>query len=256
MSRGSLLTLLLLLGAARVAEAQPSASAADETEARERAEDAYERAFIVFEDEYAALISLRDHGYAIHGTVTTTRNAVPIRGIQRERLSPIEFYEGVGRADLAAEYQAGRRKKLVVGGISVGSAVAGVVLFGVGMSKMSDAFSVDLNCSQYAPTIDDLSWAAYDACRAEENRQSDRASGTAMRWFAGGGAAFLGAIALGALYRYLDPHPVSESERRVMAHDHNARLRQELRLPRKRRDVSVTPFVTGDGGGFLATGRF
>lgn len=224
-------------------------------DARERAEDAYDTAFIAFEDEYAAFISLHDDGYGVNGSVTTTRNAVPIRGIQRERLSPTEFYDAVGRTDLAADYQSARRKKLVVGGVSLGAFTAGLVMFGIGMSKVGDGYDVDLNCSQFGPTLDNPSWDAYDECRAEESRLMDQADAKATKWFIGGGVAIVGGLVFGAIYRHLDPHPVSESERRLLAYDHNERLRRELRLPRKR-EVSLSPFISAEGGGLMAVGRF
>lgn len=183
-----------------------------------------------------------------HGTVTIRRNPVPIRGIQRERLGPVAFYAAVGRADLAAEYRSSRRKKRVVGGVSIGALVTSSVLFGVGMSELIDAGSIDLDCSLSSPS--------YDACSAEEDRQVDRATGMAGKWFIGAGVGFVGFIAFAAIYGFMDPHPVSEAERRLLAHDHNARLRRELRLPRLRPHLSVTPFVSGEGGGFMATGRF
>lgn len=245
--------LSALIGGANAAEAQPSVAA--EEESRDRAENAYDTAFITFEDEYSAFISMRRFGDQVSGSITTTRNAVPIRGIQRERLSPLEFYEGVGRSDLAVEYQRGRRKQLMVGGLSFGALVASGVLLGVGMSKAGDGYSIDLDCQRYAPTLSDPSWVRYDACRAEEERQQDRENGKATKWFVGAGVAFVGALAFGAIYRHMDPHPVSESERRVLAHDHNERLRRELRLPR-RRSVSITPFMAADGGGLMAAGTF
>ena len=67
--------------------------------------------------------------------------------------------------------------------------------------------------------------------------------------------AFVGSLVFAGIYHSIDPHPVSESERRMLAHDHNQRLRRELRLPR-RRALSLTPFVAGEGGGLMAVGSF
>lgn len=257
LSASVLVGLLLCSSLARgqVAPVAPP-SAVAEGEERDRAEVAYETAFILFEDEYAAQIDMRRLGPSVRGSVTITREAVPIRGIQRERLSPVAFYVAVGRADLAAEYRRGRRKKLVVGGASLGAVVTSGVLLGVGMLKMVDAQSIDLNCSQFAPTIDDPSWTAYDACSSEEDRQIDRATGKAGNWLIGSGVAIVGAFALGAIYGSMDPHPVSEADRRMLANDHNARIRRNLRLPRRRPDVSLAPFVSAEAAGFMAIGRF
>lgn len=240
--------MVALVISAGVAAAQPSVeNEAPVDEARERAEDAYDRAFILFEDEYATVVSLHDHGYGITGSITTTRSAVPIRGVQRDRLSPIEFYEGVGRSDLAAEYQSGRRKKLVVGGASAGSFGLSVLFAGVAVSKMFGALAYE-NCDIFSPE--------WEACTAAEDRRQAAREAEPRKWAIGAGVALVGAFALGAIYRRMDAHPVSESERRLLAHDHNQRLRRELRLPRKRRDVSVSPFVTGEGGGVMAVGSF
>ena len=134
----------------RGAEAQPSAPPAEE-DARDRAEAAYDTGFIMFEDEYVAHISVQHDDHASYGSVTTTRSAVPIRGIQRERLRPVDFYEAIGRADLAAEYQSGRRKQLVVGGVAAGSFGLSLVFAGIAMTRMSWGPDWE-RCDVFSPT--------------------------------------------------------------------------------------------------------
>ena len=237
--------VVVAVAGSRVAEAQPSAAPAED-DARDRDEAAYDTAFIVFEDEYAAHISVQHYDHASYGSVTTTRNAVPIRGIQRERLSPVGFYDAIGRADLATEYQSGRRKQLVVGGVSVGAFVGSLVLGGIAFSKVVSGPAYP-DCDVFSPT--------WDACIEAEDRREDARNKEAKDWAIGAGVAFIGGLAFGAIYRFMDPHPVSESERRMLAHDHNERLRRDLRLPR-RRELSLAPFVAGEGGGLMAVGSF
>jgi hypothetical protein len=242
--RTGAIAILFLAMAARFAAAQPSEP--PQGEARERAEDAYDAAFIVFEDEYAAYINIRHDDYASYGTVTTVRRAVPIRGIQRERLAPIEFYSAVGRTDLAEAYHGRQRTKAIVGGASAGAFVLTIVLSGVAMSKVMADTGWD-NCDVFSPT--------WDACLAESDRRERENNRQARNWAIGAGASLVGSLALAAIWRGMDPQPVTENERRLLAHDYNERLRHQLRLPR-RRPVSVTPFASSDGGGVMAVGTF
>jgi hypothetical protein len=66
-----------------------------------------------------------------------------------------------------------------------------------------------------------------------------------VSFIAGGALVYVG---LG-----MNPHPVAESDRRLMAHDYNKRLRKQLRLPG---GASFVPYATPAGGGVLAVGRF
>jgi hypothetical protein len=243
------LIILMVLGGAAVAEAQPSAvevQREEEAEARERAEAAYDTAFILFEDEHAAHIEVRDYGYRMTGTVRTVRSAVPIRGIQRERLAPVDFYDAVGRGDLAGEFQSQQRKRLVIGGVSAGTFGLSVVFAGIAMAKVMTGPDFT-ECDVFSPT--------WQACNADVDRRARINDLQARNWGIGAGVAFVGSLVFAAIYRTIDPHPVSESERRMLAHDHNERLRRELRLPRKR-PVSLSPFVSSEGGGVMAAGTF
>lgn len=243
------LITMLVLGGAVVAEAQPSGAEVEheaEAEARDRAEGAYDTAFIVFEDEYATHIDVRDYGHRLTGTVRTVRNAVPIRGLQRERLAPVDFYDTVGRPDLAGEYQRERRMQRVVGGVSAGTFGLSLVFAGIAMMKVMTGPDFTA-CDIFSPT--------WEACNADVDRRARINSIEARNWAIGAGVAFVGSLVFAGIYRSIDPHPVSESERRVLAHDHNERLRRELRLPRKR-PVSLSPFVTSESGGLMAVGTF
>ncbi|HUQ06542.1 MAG TPA: hypothetical protein VM261_28760 [Kofleriaceae bacterium] len=247
MTKG-LFAFAMVMLVAGTAAAQPSAPLDDE--ARDRSEAAYETAFIVFEDEYAAYIRMEHWGDYTHGTVTPVRNAVPIRGVQRERLSPVEFYDAVGRDDLASDYQSGRRKQLVVGGVSLGAFGLSATFGTIAMVKWMSGPDFT-ECDIFSPT--------WEACNADVDRRARINDAQARNWAIGAGVALVGGVVLGAIFRSIDPHPVSESERRMLAHDHNERLRRELRLPRRRPatpTVSVTPFVDGDAAGLSAVGRF
>jgi hypothetical protein len=133
-----------------------------------------------------------------------------------------------------------------VGGASVGSFGLSVLFAGVAFSKVFGGPAYE-NCDVFSPD--------WEACTAAEERRQAAKEAEAGKWAIGAGVALVGALALGAIYRHMDAHPVSESERRMLAHDHNERLRRELRLPR-RREVSLSPFVSSEGGGLMAVGTF
>lgn len=195
------------------------AAFAGTTDAQPRDRQAeFDTSFIAFEDEYSAVYSATRTGNYVYGSARIYSRAVPLRGVQRERLSPENFYLIVGRADLADAYnrRSRKRKILMIGGTL--TAVGGAVLLG-------------------AAGVTEMEGSSEDAAKLA-------IAGTTA-FLLGGVVAYVGIMTY--------PHPVGESEQRLMAYEYNRRLRKQLRLPG---GTSVVPFATTDGGGVLAVGRF
>jgi hypothetical protein len=146
----------------------------------------------------------------------------PFKGELKTRLEPAEFYQLVGRADLADSYRERRTLMLQLywggGGLTIGSAVVGLAAHGADGGTIS------------------------------------RLEGAALVGFCGG------LVALAAA-RWLEsaPQPIGEKEARSLAEQYNLRLRRQLGLPAaaraRTRDVRIVPYATGrDAGIALTTG--
>lgn len=141
----------------------------------------------------------------------------PYEGSMQRRLSMPEFFEKVGRPDLAARYvtRASVRDALTVGGAAV------VVLGLVTAGALLDARSGDCLTSSCSATHSDQVAAA----------------------LAGGGGALLGGglIAGGLL---VDPMPVGDQEARDLARDHNQKLKASLGLSLRAPSTQGGPAVS------------
>lgn len=219
--------------------APPPARAHDDAEARaarEQAELRFRRESVRFGDD----LVVSGH----NGNVSVSRAWVAVRGDSNQRLSPREFYQLMGRPELADKYQARRN-------LGTGLAVAGTVMIvgSLGYSIYSAATQED--CSSPDASAD---------CFERNGEQFSR--GTTIG-IVGGAAGIL--VAGIGVYQMRRAHPVSENEAKQLADQYNEELRRDLGLPtlgralRPRvRDVRFAPTIdpaTG-GGGLALSGRF
>jgi hypothetical protein len=158
----------------------------------------------------------------------------PYRGKYKEPLAAAEFYEYVGRPDLAASYEqrASKRRSLFAVGLTAGA--VGLALGGYGIYKASSPKSAfdfgvsgctDITCSQAAQA------------RADQANASER-SGSVPYLVGGFGLAAVG-VALFGWAVAIDPNPVDAPGARRLADEYNKRLRAELGL---------APIATGPSG--------
>jgi hypothetical protein len=158
-------------------------------------------------------------------TVSMTRRWHATQGPLRIQLEPETFYTLVERPDLRAAFKT--RRWIRYG--AYGACVVGLV----------GAMAIAQHAEQL-PERDQGPWKAPFA-----------ASLVAMS------AGFFV-----ALYLELRPHPISENEAKVLAHEHNQKLRRGLGLPTARRSqarglkLAWTPYATENGGGLVLGGRF
>jgi hypothetical protein len=134
------------------------------------------------------------------GNVTTSLMTVPYQGQYKRPLIGVEFYQVVGREDLAAEYRSRSSRRNVLMGIGIG------VIVGGGLYVLS-APRPDVNSS-----FEEFSRQA---------RARDDAVATGMAIGLGG----LGLVTIGAL---TDPNPVDAVEARRLADEYNRRLKAGL----------------------------
>ncbi|MBZ0232714.1 MAG: hypothetical protein K8M05_10325 [Deltaproteobacteria bacterium] len=220
--------------------AQPPVHAhddADERAAREMAELRFRREAVRFGDD----MIVSGH----NGNVNVTRAWVAVRGESDHRLAPREFYELMGRPELAAQYQARRNQ-------GFGLAVVGSAMIVGSMGYGIYSAASDEDCEIGDPD--------FGGCLDRNGERMQRGVTVAIV----GGAAGILVTGVG-VYRMRRAHPVSENEAKQMADRYNEELRRDLGLPtlgstlRPRiRDVRWAPsFDVGSGGGGLAlSGRF
>ena len=177
-------------------------------------------------------------------SISTVRNVIAYQGDMRRRLGGRDFYEVVGRDDLAEAYDARRTRAYLLG---IGG---GVALLGGSYLFASNVMG-DGGCDFFADN--------YDQCKADWSAQRRPYA------IAGGVIAIGGIVGMGVgAYFYYHRHPISDSEIYNLGAAHNAKLRAryglataELRRPRTpRRSMMVAPYVVGDGGGLWVAGRF
>lgn len=155
------------------------------------------------------------------------------QGRHKKALSPVEFYEVVGRDDLAAQYRKTRRLSIIAG-VGTSALMLGT---GVGLMVAGDP-------------VDSLGvWAV----------------GLGLT-ISSGGMGFV----VGSLF---EPHPLEPYERHEIAEDYNLRLLDELGLDEEElpeedgdplwvEDFGINPFVerqpdgSTTGGGLAIGGRF
>jgi len=204
--------------------------------AREGAEYKFRQEAISFGDEIAVISDGK--------SISTVRNVVAYQGDIKRKLAGRDFYETVGREDLAEAYDSRRTKAYL--GLFGGAAVmvGGTALFA------TNAFGAG-NCDFFSDT--------YDQCKADYTAQH-RPYAVAGAMLAIGGTIGMG---IGA-YLFYHRHPISNSEIYDLGAQYNAQLRQkyglpvsQLRKPRKsERSFVVSPSLLGDGGGLSVMGRF
>jgi hypothetical protein len=151
---------------------------------------------------------------------SVSRDWTAHQGELRLPLTGAQFYEAIDRPDLAKKYQRRRtlaRRSLVVVGASVASMA---VFMAVPLIGDHDGFDTQFKIAGAGTVISLIS-------------------------------AF---VAFGYAHHYAHTmNPVSESEAKQLAEQHNQRLRERLGLPNH---VSVAPYVSGQGGGLSLAGQF
>jgi hypothetical protein len=194
-----------------------------------------------------------DHVYTVVGTnnsATMSRHWVALRGDLDLELAPSEFYQLVGRGDLAETYL--HRRRVAIASIAVGTVamLAVPVTLAIGFSNNRPDYGHCLGATDFT-----------GCTSAEDQRVSD-----ARQPYLIGGGVLLGVglvgTVVGVWYAY-HVHPISESDAKGLADDYNQGLRHQLGLPtvarRSRpllRDVHVVPYTTGRDSGVVLGGRF
>lgn len=205
-----------------------------EREAREAAEYRFRQEAITFGDQIGVTTTGR--------TTTVTSRRVAFQGDVRRRLSAQEFYQTVGRADLAESYS--RRYYGGWTALAVGGVVATVGTYVWSSGVLEDA------CD--APN------AMYPECFDDPDPPSAQTKETAGLILTGAG---LIGMLVGSWYAWR-PHPVSEAEMYDLAGQYNNELRRKHglpvagRAPHRRREVLVAPYASIGGGGLTLLGRF
>jgi hypothetical protein len=203
----------------------------DNTSAKEE----YETRAILFQD--LAVVSVNT------GAVRTW--AMPLKGKYKEPLEGIDFYEYLGRQDLAAQYRSRNmgRWGLVIGGGAV--AIAGTYWAATGIGNRTD------ECKYYSSL--DNSCLIY-------KRDTTQAT-------AGAVVAGVGYVAALVGYFLFNPHPVDAPEARRLADEFNEALRAELGLSEEdvaravipsepEVEVAIAPAIGPSGGALALTVAF
>lgn len=149
-------------------------------------------------------------------------------GKYKKPLAPAEFYQIVGREDLAQEFTAreSRRTALMVTGavIGLGSLAATVVIVTNAMSGQ------DCNPANFA---------TFSQCAADNSSRARTGVLTAA-------AVGIGGLLLGGVFvlsgASINPNPVDASQMRELADGYNQRLKQQL-------GASLLPVITPDTAG-------
>jgi cobalamin biosynthesis Mg chelatase CobN len=169
---------------------------------------------------------------------------VAYQGELKRRLSGTEFFEVVGRSDLAEQYT--RRRHYAYGGVIGGTVatIAGGAMLLRGLLSYSRDLCIDNNPSVEA------------ACEAREDQNEREYQDGQGFYKIGGGMLLAGGFVgmlVGAYYAY-NPSPVESKELYDLAAKHNLDLRKKYGLPVS--NVGVSPYVDQAGGGMVVSGRF
>jgi hypothetical protein len=211
----------------------------EERREREAAEYRFRQEAITFGDEVEV---------TTNGKYTSVnRRWVAYQGEIRRRLDGEEFYQVISRPDLAQQYKSRRD-----GGMT--AMVAGTL---VGLGGLT--FITMKGLPDYEGCFDARNMAQCELEQEERDRAASR------NLVIGAVVAGAGTIALYiGWYYYRNPHPISEGDAQTLGAQYNGELRRKHNLstdaaPRWRprlRDVAVTPYVAGGGGGLALGGRF
>ena len=160
------------------------------------------------------------------------------RGRVDQELDALEFYQQIGRDDLAHAYQ--RRRALMIGGL-VASGLAFITAAVLNVRNRPDLGSCN-----------GLQGQAFDSCVDMHTTAL-----SPMIIAAGSGMA---AMAF-SIYFYRNPHPIDENDAKALADAYNQQLRRELGLPVAIRrpilgDVTLRPYVAEHDAGLALAGRF
>jgi hypothetical protein len=215
-------------------EAADAVSETTETSEKtvEGAKQEYLENFVWFQD----IVGVNESGGVV-GQWTTA-----YRGKFKEPLEGADFYEEVGRPDLADEYRTNSTLRWT--GLIVGytAAIGGTLLLFAGEDTVwcSDRYTDDI----YGES------AGYKKCEAYNDRIEDE---NERLMFTGLGIS-VGGLLVAGIATFYNPHPVDAPEARRLANTHNKNLRKDLGLsdsPEAAKmkwslDVDAMP---GEGGG-------
>lgn len=175
----------------------------------------------------------------------------PFRSSLQRALYGETFYEAIEQPELAERYRQRRRKQ--IGLVAGGGAIAGVgILVGLSIALVS-LDKPGTECTDWDPV--------QQHCFNYATDQSGVAAGLTVV-----GLSVAGGLAVSLVGVFMNPHPVSLDEARVLTDEYNRKLRREVGLdgpvseaPRPagpRFGWTVAPSVGPTGGGLSVLGRF
>ena len=196
---------------------------------KDSAKEDYDKRYVWFED----LAAVTNNGAVV------AQWSQSYKGKYKEPLEGADFYDYVGRADLAATYRSNSHTKMALG---IGSGAAyivgtGVMLYGLLAGEQTYQ---DQNCDPASPTFTQCE----DNNIAGMKRVSDENSSRRMRYLYIGVGIDLVGLALTIADMFVPLHPVTASEARELADKYNKKLQGELGLGPS---ASVAPSPDDEG---------
>jgi|JI6StandDraft_1071083.scaffolds.fasta_scaffold20023_4 hypothetical protein len=207
----------------------------------------YRSQFIFLNEEEWLTLTAHRHGDHVWGSVTSNRVIHAKRGEQRESIDGADFYDAVGRPDLASSYR--NRRNLRIGfGIGAGA----LVVFGLYEFWKSSSLHDDTIDNNDCPLGD-----GYIACVERDYVADQELLDESDSRFRTGLIGIGAGVIIGVIVqRYVRSHPVSDDERRFLVTKYNRSLRERLGIPEPR-ILDVGPYAAGGGGGgVVVTGQF
>jgi len=218
--------------------ARPPVAAPPSAPADPQAE--WDHRFIAFED-WAA--------YNVHTGAVVNTWSRPVEGKYRRPLSYGEFYDRVGRSDLADRYRSRRNVK-------IGLAVAGGVAFVAGFGAIIGQFLSNSNSFSSCVDGNVFGRGPQTSCDLQSGNEGYIAGGVLV------GVGFIG-VMTGLI---LPMQPAQPYEAREMADQYNKKLRGELGLdrapptpaptPAAGTTLTLAPSVDAKGAGLRLVARF